>query len=60
MEVLEQKVPAGKGVTGSERSYAEKQLLGSFMTTSPSEAYNCGNCTGCQLGSCFNCAHYTN
>jgi len=57
MKVLEQRVPAGRSKIGSEKSYAEMQLLDSFMTTEPSKAYDCGTCTGCLLDPCPNCAH---
>jgi hypothetical protein len=57
MVSLEQRVPKGKSRVSSEKSYAERQLLASFMDAGSSGDYNCKSCTGCDCSGCASCAH---
>ena len=55
MDILEQKVPLGSIPLGSDKSYAEKQFLGSYMSVNPSSVYDCGDCNNCGSGDCASC-----
>ncbi len=60
MKVLEQRLPIESIVTDFEKSYAEKQLLDSYMSIDPIELdYSCGTCNNCGSGDCASCCSST-
>jgi len=59
MEILEEKVPTGRVTTNSDKSYAEKQLLDSYMPIGSSDSYDCQTCNNCGSGDCSSCCGST-
>ena len=57
MEILEQRVPLGSILPSSDKSYDEKQFLGSYADLGSQENQDCGACSGCDTSGCSNCSH---